>query len=196
MLGLKLSIPFFIKNKKSFLDSFDRQDASTLGAQWQLLQGTFGIASNKAYCTTSNNGDIAIVLATMDYKVACKMSGSLVNSASQHLPNLVFRALDNNNYLFARISSNNLELYKKQAGSITKVATVPYSIADGVEYNLSAECIGKNINISVDGKTPSIIYSLPESDVVFSGYKNVGIRLSAGPGTIKAKWDQFIWEEI
>jgi hypothetical protein len=139
-------------------DSFDRADSSTsLGSTdggslsplaWTAQNGTWGIASNKAYLVSATSQAVATVdtgLADADVAFDVTMeSGSNIG--------IVCRLIDNNNYLMcAWYFGTTLELYKNDGGSFISLGSVSQSWANGTTYRLRITAVGDQIKVYLDG---------------------------------------------
>ena len=137
-----------------FSDTFTRADnASSLGTTttgsktWTALSGTWGIASNQAYCSAgaASTNEVAIVDAgAADGTLAVTLgSGSILGNAG-----VVFRATDDSNHLLVTGSG---DLYRKQSGTYTKIAgaAIPLSPGDAISVVLS----GSSITCKLNGAT-------------------------------------------
>lgn len=129
-----------------FVDAFERADsATTMGTDWTVESGTWGISSLKAYCATSGSN----VTVYRDLGVAdCTLSwdATLPTGADS---GVWFRKTDASNaWLVATNPAASITLFKMQAGSFTSVATGPIATT-GDHYDVIT--VGSSIIVKRNG---------------------------------------------
>ena len=169
-----------------FTDTFTRADSSTtLGSTsdgklaWTALDGTWGIASNKAYCVALNAGQ---AIAAIDPGVGNYVSyKATLNLGTSSVTGLAFRIIDASNYLSARLdrTAGNMVLLKRVGGANTVLLTVSTTVTAGVDYILEVNVSDRNIIISKDGAViGSYILTSAEYALFTSSITKVGLRAS------------------
>ena len=179
-------------------DSFTRANSAVTlgntetGQAWTTGSGTWGISTGRAYCVTAVTGDTRFIETnTPDYTAECILNGILM-TGNVSFPSLVIHGLDVNNYIYARLYNGNLELYKKDGGVVTSLASVATTTSDNTDYLVKVSCLGNVIKISVNNAL-LITYTLAGGDTKFAAYTKVGVRMNkAGtPASNAARWDNF-----
>lgn len=142
-------------------DSFTRADsATTMGSTptgskaWTAIDGTWGIASNKAYMASAPSAGIGLV--TVDAGVAdCTLSAVVSTTSGNPSCGLVFRATDVNNWYVAEIqvgAAYTPKIYRRISGTLTTIATgasVTFAAGDTLSVVLS----GSSITVKRNGTT-------------------------------------------
>lgn len=171
------------KRREFVLDRFNRANnnvtmgSTETGQLWVPIQGVWGILNNRAYCVTGNVSDIVLVdSVTKDVEIECITRGQLADLSQQRFFNIVFRALDANNFLMTRITGGRLEIYKAVNGTLTVVSS--YGVSkniDDVDYHFKITCKGNSVSVTVDG-TFTTSYTLTAGEAAFRDYTKVGLR--------------------
>jgi pectate lyase len=84
-------------------------------------------------------------LSWTDYTVKARMRVFAWNGQDRSVALLARRQDANNHYALALRSTNNVELRKTVAGSTTRLAIAPQTVARGTWYNLRLEVLGSSI---------------------------------------------------
>lgn len=119
--GQSLDNVYRVSSPLLFSDNFDRADSSsTLGPDWTVSSGTWGVSSNKAYCAVSGNGRAVLHdVGTGDYTLTCDVTLTGGSDAG-----LWFRWVDANNcWLLALNPLASVTLFRAVGGTFTAVAT-------------------------------------------------------------------------
>jgi len=128
-------IPVLFTRRKVVSDTFTRADnAASLGnaetgQAWEVLSGTWGISSNRAYIASTSGGrDIAVVDSGFA-DVTIGLTLPVVATSAR----LIFRLTDaSNHFIFTVITaSNNYTLSRIQAGTATVVGSYTKIPANG-----------------------------------------------------------------
>lgn len=124
-------------------DNFNRADSTTSlgspsdgGSPWSALAGTWGIASNTAYCVTSTSQAAAVTDAG---SAAVRVGVTLATYVSDI--GLIARATDNNNYFVVVFSSLGIRIFRHQSGGFVGVGsqvTQAFSAGNLVVYEVNA----------------------------------------------------------
>lgn len=183
-----------------FSDNFNRANSnttlgtSTSGQAWIPAVGTWGISGNTAYNVSDISNDVAIIpsINTGNYTVSCDVLGAF--GSVQHLPQIVFRYVDSDNYLVAFISPSITYLGKREFGSNDVIAGgSPLIPSDNTWYNLKVVANGADIQIYLNNIL-AVSHTLTGSNLTkFNNTGTTGIKLirSAGTPTFTARWDNF-----
>lgn len=179
-------------------DSFNRTDSAAslgvadTGQSWSALSGTWGISSNRAYNVSDVNGEVATIDAGVaNFTLSAILNGQ-TSATHQRFFNIVFHGLDSLNFLFTRISINDVQLYKNVAGVLTSLASVAIVAVDNTDYLFKVVCSGNSIDIYVDGVL-KISHTLAGGDTAFAAYTKAGLRLTKGGTPVgTARADEFI----
>lgn len=149
----------FMNEKKQFVDmfafdSFNRADSTTtLGSPetsiqttqtYNALIGTWGISGNKAYRVNGGLG-----LALLNYGINNCVLESNLTVGSQC--GIAFRVLDAQNYLYIRMESDSVRLYKSVADVSTVIGSYYKVSGTFVDINLKVVLNDGNIKVFVDG---------------------------------------------
>jgi len=162
-----------------FLDTFDRGDsATTMGPDWTVESGTWGISSLKAYCAVSGSNVVAYRnIGVADYTLS--WDATLPSGADS---GVWFRKSDASNaYLLATNPGATPTLFKMQAGSFTSIATGPSVAVTGDHYDIITS--GSSIIVKRNG---TIIISL--TNTFNQTATQVGLRSNS---EIVSRWDNF-----
>jgi hypothetical protein len=178
--------PLTEKREVIVADSFNRpNNASSLGATsqgalgWIAQNGTWGISSNKAYLASNTSQSSAVVnTAVADVDV----SADIIPGSSANF-GLVFRSIDNNNYLLAFFGFGNIQLFKRDNGSfIGLTGGFPFSITPGSTYQFRIVASGDQLKMFIDGNEV-ISHTLSSGDQLkYGSATSHGIRIDAGGG--------------
>jgi len=148
---------------------------------------TWGIFSNKFYSVTDANGDLVLIETLCSNQTAqLTVSGTLNSGTNFRLPELIFSAIDDANYMAADMFNGNLRLFKVDAGTPSAaLATFATTTADGTNYTICAVRNADAITVYLNG-TSRISYTQVAGDYKYMGGTKAGIRLAKGgtPGTI------------
>lgn len=161
LLGLGLGVPFQTSKGVLVFDSFNRADNAAsmgnadTGQSWQVLSGTWGISSNKAYLASVTSQASTVVNAGVP-GIAMTSDVTLSSTLNRAAPGLVVRTIDDSNYLLATItkaSTNDLiEIYKRDLGVFTQLAQlVGAGNVNGTTYSVRVTAIGNTISVYRDG---------------------------------------------
>lgn len=186
------------KAKLKVFDGFNRDNnaisigKADTGQTWTVNTGAWGISSNKAYCVSDTNGDIAsIETLVTEQIVECTLSGQL-NDANTRIPNVLFRMLDTSNYLMTRVTSGLCQLYKADGGVISQLASTAQVMNDNTGFTVSVVCSGMLVVVKIN-EVEKISHILSGGDIKYTDYTLAGFRLTkSGSPTIVARWDNFV----
>jgi hypothetical protein len=139
-------------------DSFNRVKASTLGITdnynggssktWIADVGSWGISNNKAIETNASaTGVVWVDGGHSDFSVSADINW-------QSNVGLLARYTDASNYIFARIGTTDIKLFKVVAGTSTQLgSTFTMTPTSGATYNLKLTLSGSNISVFKDGNS-------------------------------------------
>lgn len=189
-------------------DSFDRADSTTSlgtadsGQVWTAHSGTWGISSNKGYlASTTGQAAASVDAGASDVEVSADITLSPTTDRAD--AGLVFRLADDSNYLLALINkvtgSNSIQLFKRQAGSFTHLASVgSQGHVNGTTYDLRVVANGSSIEVFRDD-TSVLTHTLSGADLTtFGSNTRHGLRVHRGStaddgGT---RFDNFLVETL
>lgn len=186
-------------------DLFNRTDSSStlgsadLGGAYTAVQGTWGISSNAAYSVTGANGDLAILPysgGTELCTIRAKMKGAISNSTNYHRPSIIFRYVDNLNFMYVRLENSTLLLRKCDNGTHSTLASIANTNVNDTYFNVKIVNKTGNIVEVYYNDALVITHTMVTGDVTKYGTaKTVGLFLNIG-GTpaSTASWDQIIVE--
>lgn len=133
-------------------DSFNRSPGSNiLGSTdgvgtrdplaWTLQLGNWNISGNKASCP---GPAVGVHLATAGDLLTPNVELSIDLNTGGITHGLLFRYVDNSNYLFAGLntSTSSIDIYKRVAGTNTQLATTAVSV---VSFTLGIICTGSSL---------------------------------------------------
>ena len=190
----------WVDPRPAFFDPFTRGDSAlTLGNGWaDPLQGTFGIASNRAYSVTDANGDLVLrETGLSDFVLSCIVNGDLDVAADSRVPQVQFRALDANNKLGADLVGGAARLLKTDGGVTSVLTTWATATADSTDYVLEVVCNGNSVSIKKNGTALTPAYTLAGGDTKYAAYTQAGIRLGkTGSPAVAARWDNWICAKL
>lgn len=134
-------------------DSFNRANNSTslgnadTGQAWQTTPGSiYGISNNQAYPISDTSGQVSF--AYVDSGASDGTITLTLAAISNYQNYLVFRIVDNKNYLFVRYQkgSGNLQLYKTVNNAQTQLGT----------KSIGTLAIGSTISVTVSGSSITV----------------------------------------
>ena len=164
-----------------FSDDFTRADsATTLGAGWTAITGTWGIASNQAYNPSATANAYAVVDAgTADCTVYATMSAIATQSG------IYVRSTDGDNWIRLIRNSTSLILQKSVAGTLSTVATLATGLTfhSGDVFRLTMS--GQSFSAYLNGQPQGAAQTINDFETVTTH----GIGIAAGVAT--ARWDNF-----
>lgn len=180
-----------------YSDTFDRTDsATTLGSPWIVLQGTWGISGNEAYCVSDAHDDKIIIPAVgaANYAVSCDMKGAVVDDANARRPCIIVRYVNSTNYLQAHVITTSLAIQKNESGVVSTLASVGLtpSPPDNTYFTIKAECIGNTVQLYLDGVLKLSYTFTAGEQTLYGSAQQVGIRLrKSGSPSVAARWNNF-----
>lgn len=168
-------------------DTFTRPDAAYLGGlesgqDWQRYNAAFawGISSGTAYCRQPGGSGLGIAVMNAGAGtciVECRLS-TLVTSASR----LCVRVSDENNCLLVLPAASRYELYRRQAGVLTLLASGGGTPASGDTVKIDlAESL---VQVYING-----VYQFQATETFNQTVPWHGIGTTSGGGA--ARWDNF-----
>jgi hypothetical protein len=102
-------------------DTFNRADSTSSlgtpsdgGSAWSVLNGTWGISSNRGYCHGAEAQAVAVLESS-----AANVEVQVTIKADAADDGLILRASDNNNYILGVIGSSGTRIFTREAGSFT-----------------------------------------------------------------------------
>lgn len=144
-------------------DTFDRADTSSAigtpsdaGSAWSQISGTWGIASNLAYESSTQTQAIC-VLESSEANGDVQATASVISNCG-----IVARVSDDSNYILMEVQVNQVRVFKKVAGSFTQLGST-YS---GTVSN------GDVLKLSVDGSNNIIAHTNGTARVTTSDSHN------------------------
>jgi hypothetical protein len=175
----------FRANAQTVTDIFTRADSAvtlgspTLGAAYTALRGTWGIATNKGYHTTTapiDDGVAVIDSGFADFIMTCDVTTS--GTASKTYAGLVFRALDaSNRWRVAIRSSGETFLTKMVAGVNTHIIST-FTFAVSTTYSLKVIALGNAISFYINNTLVS-----STTDAFNNTQTSHGLYLNGGAAT-------------
>lgn len=190
IIGSAVGIGFGAKKRKIIAsDTFNRADnASSLGnaetgQTWTALEGTWGVASNQAYCpgVAVTNHVATIETNTPD----CRVRGALAQKTAS--PRLLVRVIDAGNCILIQPLTSTYGVYRMTANATTQIGSVPITPQAGDTVELVLQ--GSSISVYVNG-----IYRLTVSET--QGVTATKHGLGVYSNGAAARWDNFIVEEL
>lgn len=167
-------------------DTFTRADSTTTlgttdtGQAWTAHTGTWGIVSNQGYLVTQSGDSVATVNSTKsDIDMTCTIKHVTETS-------LVFRAIDNNNYLLVLVNNSNIELWRRVAGAYTQIATTATAHISGGVYVVRIVASGTSITVYEDG-----VSKIATTSSQFQTETRVGLRCNT-TGSSSRTWESLI----
>lgn len=182
-------------------DSFNRADGALgnadIGGAWTVVTGTWSILSNKARMTAVTVDAYAVL--TSDYLADGYIEADLTLSTVRANVGLAFRFLDVNNTLLIELSrtasSNNINLYKRSAGTWFTLATTGMTagLVLGQTYKVRVEFYGGQIYVYVDGVLRLSYLMLTGELDQFGSYNKYGmfVQASATMDDNASRFDNF-----
>lgn len=132
-------------------DTFTRADSATLlGGSWEVLAGTWGIASNRAYAAVPASSTLAVLPSgSRDHEIEVT-----VNPSATGVPGAAVRVVDKDNlvYVMVRPADGLLRLSARVAGAASTLVSVAKVFAGGVDVVLRVRCVRNMVRIWVDGQ--------------------------------------------
>ncbi len=130
------------------------QDFETTN-DFTVVSGTWKVITDgsKVYNTVANSNGSKSVAGTSwtDYTVQAKCKVISWSSTSDYTCGLMARYKDANNYYLFVFENGKLCVLKKVSGSITVLASVPYTWTLGTWYTMSVSLSGNTLKLSVNG---------------------------------------------
>lgn len=174
-------------------DTFNRADGalgtSESGHTWEVLSGTWAIASNQA---TSTDGvfDTAAVIDPGEADVDVR---AWMNYSGASRTGLVVRGIDSSNFLFVARRDTDFRILKLDAGSSTQLAAASVTATAADKGHLvRVRCVGNQIDAYLDDVRVTR-HTLTGGDATkYGAATKVGL-LSGNAGT--RTYDSFVVEE-
>jgi len=167
-------------------DSFNRANSTTSmgvsdsGHTWTSVTGVWGISSNQAYKVGATAECLATVPGVGDGLVAAD-----VNDAAR----LAFRVVDTLNYLFVRLNTGTIDLYKRVAGANVLLASATPAAFSAVSNRLEISFTGPVISVRFNAGL-FIQYTLTAADYAIYPNTLTTCGLSTSTGTTP-RWENF-----
>ena len=114
-----------------------------IGPGWSITNSSFEIQSNSAVDSIETSQGVVAANAGV---ANATMSCALTNPSDG---GLVFRLLDDENYLLVRIASSEVDVYSCVANSFTELLTITYSWTGSHTIGFVAE--GSSVEVYIDG---------------------------------------------
>lgn len=162
-------------------DTFSRPNSTSdlgiadTGQAWTVSSGVWGIDASRAYASTPP-GEAFVEAGIADVVVQAAITHGGDNG-------LVFRITGTGSFLMARFGADKVELYRKQSGTFTLLASVAYAIALGAIATLKVRAVGSAIEVYANDVLQISATEPFQATVTRHG-------LYAGTGA--ARWDDFI----
>lgn len=159
-------------------DSFNRANSTTaLGTTdsynggtaktWVADVGTWGISNNKAYeITASTTGLVWVDTGFSDFSVSADI-------AWQSNAGIVARYTSATDYIFARIGTTDIKLFKTVAGTSTQIGnTYTFTPSAGTTYNLKISLSGSSLTVYKDGSSVITATDTFNQTATRAGFRN------------------------
>ncbi len=156
-----------------FIDSYADGDANGWSLQsntWGVQEMAVGSDGSPSYVLSQNRNSVTTEYALIgdetwrDYLVDMKLR--LSNMSVGGSGAVVFRFQDDRNfYMFRFNNSNNgriVQLQKRVNGTVTSLASSPYTWEDETWYDVQISIAGSNIEVSIDGQSVIVHAGNPE----------------------------------
>lgn len=182
------------------LDTFNRADSASAigtgetGTAWTMVQGTWGISSNRAYAVTDTLNDRGWLNPGLsNYVLEVTVRGDFTAGGTYRTPSVVMSYIDGQNMLFFQLLNGAIVLYKRVTSTWTQLATAAQTTASNTDYALRVTRIANVITIFVDG-VQKIAYTLSAGEqTLFNPNTTVGFWLDkVGSPTNPARWDSLV----
>ncbi len=171
-------------------DDFTRADsASSLGSAdeggaWTAHNGTWGIASNRAYCSAGSSSDKALATLSTSY------ADVAVEATIPTLPagagaRIAVRATDLDNVWFAQVKTTEIVLRKREAGSLSDAGSWTGTVTTG--DLIRVECYGLTLRVWHNG-TLRVSYNGANGGSSFNSTATkhgIGVDNHASAGSIR-----------
>jgi hypothetical protein len=178
-----------------FSDNFDRADnASSMGASWTVVAGTWGVLSNQGYCAGDQHNAIvtAPVAGLANYTVTADLKADW-DAGDGHYNEfyLLVKYISDTSLIGVGIEPTRVKLYK-ESGTTDDLASFSGSYADDTFYTVSVVVTGANIKVKING-TQVIDFTLSGGDqTTFGSNSKTGlIHFRAGTPTSVAKVENY-----
>jgi hypothetical protein len=180
-----------------YSDDFNRGDSNTTldgsGKTYTVSAGTAGISSGEAYHVTNTDGAVVLTTAgvgTGAYTASCRMKGSLTDGANSARMGLIFKGVDNSNFLYLSPVAGSLTLRKFDVGVGSQLGSpASYTMTNNTysTYTATYDATTTLISVYVDGVL-RISYNLntvPADVTKFGAANKIGWRhsYSGAPAT-------------
>ena len=176
----------FNSNTCTMSDCFDRANSSTLGTGWNTYRTAIEVNANQATNTDINSKAsqfLTSVGADQDVSADCKVTGSGSNCG------IMGRWSDANNHYYTYIDGGlgTIDLWRVQAGALTKIGSAARSIAFGTYYRLRLLIQGTQVSVYFANEQSAAI-SVADSGVTAGNY---GGLHAFGGAAFAVWWDNF-----
>jgi hypothetical protein len=176
-------------------DDFNRADSNTSvgtasdGTAWQVINGTWGISSNKMYAVSavsSGSATVPLIVKTVGLDCSIKYTITWPTTTGASPVSTIFRYQDANNYMLLQFGRNGstkmvtADIYKVIGGTITQIGTAlnVTSQADGTSNTFIIRVRGNQLTMMFN----NTIYRSVTDSILPQGNK-VGFRLYDGAGS-------------
>lgn len=189
----------FVYDLGRLADTYDRADSAvSLGNSegpgtpaWAAQAGTWGISSLKAYLASATATASAVLTSTGLVDGIVQSDITLSPTPNRALTGLIFRDVDNNNYLVYQLTKtatvDGIALYKRSGGTFTLLASQGgLGFVNGSTYIARAEFYGGTIRMYVNGVLRlTHILSAPDlatygNNLKYGIFKDVGAAVDDG----------------
>ena len=174
-------------------DSFNRANSTTtlgtadVGGAWTAHSGTWGIDTNRAYLV-STTGQAIASLSTSSPNVAVSADVTLSATSNRADTGLVFRVVDNNNYLLVvmnkigtTVTTDGIRIFKRASGTFTELAatSTAQGHVNGTTYALRVVANAGSLEVFVDNVS-KLTHTLSSGDQsLFGANTSHGVRVNA-----------------
>lgn len=153
------------------------------GHRWELLSGSWRIDTTLRAYEANGTATQAAVVDSGAFDVSVE-AGILFQSGE----GLILRALDNANYITARLSTSTLTLTRFDAGTGTTLVTQAITTQVGRRYAMMVRAFGDKIEVLIDGVVVTTHTLVSADQTKFGAATKHGLRSS---GSAAARFDSF-----
>lgn len=139
--------------------TFDGADATALadympetGAGFSAVAGTFQLTGNKLVPATYENSEAVAFADPGHAKLTISATLTPFKSGTAFwLPGIMFRVIDNNNYLLLQIDVNlqKVQIYKRVSGAFTVIEQLDKTIVSGTEYDVTVAIDKSDVVVTI-----------------------------------------------
>ena len=191
--------PFVDLQETRFIDTFSRANSAVTmgnlesGEAWSVLGGTWGISSQRAYSVSNADANAVVVdVSAEDITMTCKMTGGVLQGASELIPMIVFRCADSTHYWYVLLAGDVLTLGYNYAGG-TAVGSYTATFDNGTFYTVKVIAVGSSISVYLDSVLRISYTANSTLMALYAGNTKCGMVLSKTfTPTGAVYWDDFV----